>query len=121
MTIGEEARPSTRLQLRYNINAMSIVAIQLPLDAIAALCKAHAVRRLALFGSVLRNDFGPQSDVDVLVEFAPGQAPGLFGFAALERELSELLGREAHLHTPAMLGPAFRDQVLQTAAVQYAA
>jgi uncharacterized protein len=92
--------------------------IDLPRDEIAAFCRRHHIRRLALFGSVLRDDFGPASDVDVLVEFEPGHVPGL-AFFRLERELSTLLGRPVELHTPQFLSPHFRQQVLDEAEVQF--
>jgi uncharacterized protein len=78
--------------------------LSLPNDAITAFCRRHHVRRLALFGSVTRPDFGPDSDVDVLVEFEPGFTPGL-AFFTMQSELSRLLGRAVDLNTPAWLGP----------------
>jgi predicted nucleotidyltransferase len=90
-------------------------------ERVAEFCHRHHVRRLALFGSVLRDDFRPDSDVDVLVEFEQGHVPGFFGLAGLELELSELLGRKVDLRTPEDLSPYFRDQVLDMADVQYAA
>jgi len=93
----------------------------IPADAIPAFCRRHHIRKLSLFGSVLRDDFGPGSDVDVLVEFEPGHAVGLLRLAALEIELSELLGRKADVRTPAELSRYFRDDVLRSAEVQYAA
>lgn len=86
---------------------------------IAAFCRQHHIRRLALFGSVLRPDFGPESDVDVLVEFEPGHVPGLLGMARLERELSAILRRQVDLRTPEDLSRYFRQKVLQEAEVQY--
>ncbi len=86
---------------------------------LAEFCRRHHIRRLALFGSVLRDDFGPDSDVDVLVEFEPGERIGLIGFAGVELELSDLLGRKADLRTPEDLSRYFRDEVLRTAVVQY--
>ncbi|HEY3569846.1 MAG TPA: nucleotidyltransferase family protein [Thermoanaerobaculia bacterium] len=86
---------------------------------IVELCCRHHIRRLAFFGSVLRNDFGPESDVDVLVEFEPGYVPGL-AFFSIEEELSRILGRKVDLNTPGFLSPYFRDQVLAEAEVQYA-
>lgn len=83
------------------------------------LCRRHHIRRLALFGSVLRNDFGPESDIDVLVEFEPGHEPGL-AFFSIEEEISRILGRKVDLNTPGFLSPYFRDQVLAEAEVQYA-
>ena len=83
-------------------------------------CRRHRIRRLALFGSVLRDDFGPDSDVDVLVEFEDGHVPGL-AFFALEAELSKILGRKVDLNTPQFLSRHFRDDVLAEAEDQYAA
>ena len=85
---------------------------------IAEFCRKHHIRRLSLFGSVLHEDFHPDSDVDVLVEFEPGHVPGL-AFFAMERELSDILGRKVDLNTPGFIGPHFRDQVLEEAQVQY--
>ncbi len=96
--------------------------VPLPVEALAAFCRANHVRRLSLFGSVLRADFGPESDVDVLVEFEPDHVPGFFRLAALERELSGLLGnRKVDLRTPEDLSRYFRQQVLASARVVYAA
>jgi uncharacterized protein len=88
-------------------------------EKIAAFCRKHHIRRLAVFGSTLRGDALPDSDLDVVVEFEPGHVPGL-AFFAMERELSELLDREVDLNTPAFLSPYFRDQVLAEAEVHYA-
>ncbi len=93
-------------------------AIDLPLGEIAAFCQKHHIRKLALFGSVLRDDFRPDSDVDVLVEFEPGHVPG-FGFITVQDELSALLGREVDLNTPGFLSRHFRQQVIDTALVLY--
>lgn len=90
-------------------------------DRLAEFCKSHGIRRLAIFGSALRSDLGPTSDIDLLVEFEPEHTPGLFGVARLERELSELFGgRKVDLRTPQDLSPYFREQVLEEAEVQYA-
>jgi predicted nucleotidyltransferase len=86
---------------------------------IAEFCRRHRIRKLSLFGSVLRDDFGPESDIDVLVEFEPGARVGLLGLAHIEIELGELLGREVDLNTPGFLSPYFRDQVLAEAEVEY--
>jgi predicted nucleotidyltransferase len=95
--------------------------IALDRGKIAAFCRQHHVRRLALFGSALREDFGPESDIDVLVEFEPGRTPGLLGIARLGRELSATLGgRKVDLRTPEDLSRYFRDDVLKEAQVQYA-
>ena len=88
-------------------------------DRIAEFCRRHHIRRLSLFGSVLRDDFGPDSDVDVLVEFEPGTRVGLVGLADVEIELAELLGRKVDLNTPGFLSRYFREQVLAEAEVQY--
>jgi predicted nucleotidyltransferase len=85
---------------------------------IAELCRRRHIRRLALFGSVLRDDFGPASDIDVLVEFEPGQVPG-FAFFDIEEELAALFGRRVDLHTPGSLSRYFRDRVTREAQNQY--
>ena len=88
---------------------------------LAEFCRRHHIRRLALFGSALREDFSEESDVDMLVEFEPGHTPGLLGMARLERELSHILGgRKVDLRTPEDLSRYFRDEVLRKAEVQYA-
>lgn len=87
---------------------------------IASFCRRNHIRRLSLFGSVLRDDFGPDSDIDVLVEFEAGHVPGL-AFIRLEQELSSLLGRRVDLVTPKFLNERIRDRVLGDAEVQYAA
>jgi len=90
-------------------------------DALAAFCQAHGIRRLSIFGSALRDDFGLESDIDVLVEFRPEQTPGLLGVAGMELELSALFsGRKIDLRTPEDLSHYFRQDVLDTAEVQYA-
>jgi hypothetical protein len=94
--------------------------IPVPREKIAEFCRRHHVRRLAFFGSVLRDDFGPASDVDVLVEFEPGHTPGLV-FFGMEQELSQILGRKVDLNTPQFLSRYFRDQVLQEAEETYVA
>jgi predicted nucleotidyltransferase len=98
------------------------VAVQIPIDrkVLADYCRRHHVRRLALFGSVLRDDFAPASDVEVLVEFEPGKVPGL-AFFDMERELTTLLGRKVDPNTPAFLSRYFRDRVLAEAVNQYVA
>ncbi len=90
------------------------------MDAIRELCERHAVRRLALFGSALRGELGPDSDIDLLVEFEPGRTPGL-GFFVLEDELSRLIGRRVDLNTMAFLSPAFAATVAEQARTIYAA
>lgn len=87
---------------------------------LASFCRRHRIRRLALFGSVLREDFGSHSDVDVLVEFEPGTRVGLRLFA-IESELSDLFGRKVDLNTPGFLSRYFRDEVLAEAEDLYVA
>ena len=90
-------------------------------EALAAFCREHGIKRLAVFGSALRDDFGPDSDIDVLVEFEPGRVPGLLGVAGLELELSRIFtGRKVDLRTPEDLSSYFRQDVLATAEVQFA-
>ena len=88
---------------------------------VAAFAGAHGIRRLALYGSALRDDFGPGSDIDLLVEFRPGHTPGLLHLAQMELELEEALGRSVELRTPEDLSPYFRDEVTATAQPLYAA
>lgn len=95
--------------------------ISIDRDAVSAFCRRHHITRLALFGSVLRDDFGPDSDVDVLVEFQQGYVPGL-NFVGIEREFSRLLqGRRVDMVTPKFLNPRIRDQVLSSAEPLYVA
>ena len=98
------------------------MAFRLEIDdvALARFCRKHGIRRLALFGSVLRDDFGPDSDVDVLVEFHAGRVPGL-AFFEMQEELSELIGRKVDLNTPGFLSRHFRDEVLAHAENRFVA
>lgn len=98
---------------------MRTLPIHLPHSAIEDFCRRHGIRRLSLFGSVLRDDFNPASDIDVLVEFDPQCVPGL-KFFAIEDELGALLGRKVDLNTPADLSRYFREEVLRKAEVVYA-
>jgi predicted nucleotidyltransferase len=84
-------------------------------EVIADFCRRHHVRKLSLFGSVLRDDFRPESDVDVLVEFEPSHVPGFFKFFEMEEELGALLGRKVDLNTPGFLSKYFRARVLAEA------
>ena len=93
--------------------------IEIPKEKIAQFCRRYHIVKLALFGSVLRDDFRPDSDVDVLVEFEPGHTVGLLRMAGLEMELSEMLGRKVDLRTPADLSRYFRDEVVRASEVQY--
>ncbi len=101
------------MELRPGIAVSDVV-----LTAFAA---RHGIRRLAAFGSVLREDFGDDSDLDLLVEFEPGQVPGLLTIAAMELELTEMLGREVDLRTVGDLSRYFRDRVAASARELYAA
>ncbi len=96
--------------------------IKIPGEEIEKFCKRNHIRKLSLFGSVLRDDFNSDSDIDFLVEFAKGKVPGLIGLSRMERELSELLGgQKVDLRTPQDLSKYFRQEVVETAEVQYAA
>ena len=98
------------------------VYIEVSQEALAEFCRRHGIQKLSLFGSVLTERFTGNSDVDVLVEFAPKQRAGYLKLAALERELSNLFGgRKVDLRTPGELSRYFRDEVVSTAVVQYAA
>ncbi|MCI0520632.1 MAG: nucleotidyltransferase family protein [Chloroflexi bacterium] len=97
---------------------MSIPQIEIPKDRLAEFCQRHHIHKLSLFGSVLRDDFRPGSDIDVLVEFEPGHVPGL-AFFSLQDELSTILGYPVGLNTPKMLGQHYRNQVLKEAKSQY--
>jgi predicted nucleotidyltransferase len=97
---------------------MTYHGIEIPLHVIADFCRRHHIRRLSLFGSILRESFGPHSDIDVLVEFEPGHTPGL-AFFGMQEELSQILNRNVDLHTPASISRYFREQVLSEAQVQY--
>jgi predicted nucleotidyltransferase len=87
---------------------------------LAEFCRRNRIRKLALFGSVLRGEERPDSDLDLLVEFEEGHEPGLLRLAGMERELSALLGRKVDLRTPQDLSRYFRDEVLASSEVQYA-
>jgi hypothetical protein len=93
--------------------------ISIPKDRIAEFCKRNRVRKLSLFGSVLRKDFGPDSDVDILVEFEPGARIGLIRLSGLEIELGNIVGRKVDLNTPGFLSKYYCDQILVEADVQY--
>jgi uncharacterized protein len=90
-------------------------------EALAQLCRSHRIRRLALFGSVLKGTDRPDSDVDLLVEFEPDAVPGLLRLAEIEAQLSGLLGRPVDLPTPSELSPHFRPAVEHIAEVEFAA
>ncbi len=92
--------------------------LHLPKDKIAEFCRRHHIRRMAIFGSALREDFRPDSDLDVLVEFEPGHVPGL-AFFGMQAELSTLLGQTVDLETPQFLSPYFRERVREEAQVVF--
>ena len=98
------------------------IKVDLPKNEIAVFCRRHHIRRLAVFGSVLREDFRPDSDLDVLVEFEPGHTPGLIGLAGMELEFSALVGgRKVDINTPLCLSRYFRDEVMAEAEPLYVA
>ena len=93
--------------------------ISIPKTDIQEFCRRNQIRRLSFFGSVLRDDFTAQSDVDVLVEFEPEARIGLITLSGMEIELTQILGRRVEIHTPRGLHPLFREEVLETAEVTY--
>ncbi|MBM4423379.1 MAG: nucleotidyltransferase family protein [Chloroflexi bacterium] len=95
------------------------IKIEIPKDKLADFCRRHHIIKLSFFGSVLRDDFTPESDVDVLVEFDPVHIPGLMRFVGMEMELSEILGRKVDLNTPNSISRYFQNEVLAEAKVQY--
>ena len=99
---------------------MPKTSMSIPAEKIAEFCRKRHIRKLAFFGSVLRDDFSPASDVDVLVEFEPGYEPGL-EFFTMESDLSQLLGHKVDLNTPRSLSHYFRDKTIAEAEVQYVA
>jgi predicted nucleotidyltransferase len=100
---------------------MTLHGIHIPEDRIAEFCRRHGIRRLAFFGSILRDDFTRESDIDLLVEFEPSQPVGLLRLTAIELELADLLGRKVDLSTAGSLSPYFRDDVLKEARTLYVA
>ena len=111
----EKLRGARAVAVRTNRN------ITVRRGELADFCRRHHIRKLSFFGSVLNEDFRPDSDVDVLVEFEPGHAPGLFRLSGMANELSSLLGgRRVDLRTPQDLSRYFRDEVLASAEVGYA-
>jgi hypothetical protein len=97
------------------------IAIHIDQQSLSEFCQRHHISKLAVFGSVLREDFSPESDVDFLVEFEPGHTPGFLRLYDIEQELSELVGgRRVDMLTPKFLNHRIRDRVLREAEVQYA-
>ncbi len=107
-------------QVRKGSRGSASARIDLRRRTIAEFCRRHHIRWMALFGSVLRDDFTPESDVDVLVEFEPDHVPGLMGLAGIEIELSEHLGHHrVDMNTPRMVSKYYRNEVLEEAEVIY--
>ena len=94
--------------------------LNVPQGKIAEFCKRNHIRKLSLFGSAVRGDYSPESDLDVLVEFEPARIPGLIKLAGMEIELSEIFGRKVDLRTAEDLSKYFRQEVVKKAEVQYA-
>ena len=94
--------------------------IEIPREKIAEFCKRNHIVKLSLFGSALKGELGPDSDIDLLVEFDPQHTPGLIKLAGMEIELSEILGRKVDLRTPNDLSRYFRKEVVDSAELQYA-
>ena len=123
--VGAMARPGLppiRARDPYGCNTGNVElapGVTIADDVLETFCRANGVRRLGLFGSALRGELRPDSDIDLLVEFEPGRVPGLLHLAALELELAELLGREVDLRTAGDLSRLFRDQVSASARVLY--
>ena len=93
--------------------------LTIPTEKVAEFCQRNLIRKLSIFGSALRGDFSPNSDIDLLVEFEPDACVGLVRLAGMEIELSEILGRKVDLNTPGFLSKYFRDKVLSEAVVHY--
>lgn len=100
---------------------MRQLGIHIHEEDVREFCRKHRIRRMAFFGSVLRNDFNSSSDVDVLVEFESGERVGFVRLARVQDELAELIGRQVDLNTFAMLSPYYRDEVLAEAETVYVA
>jgi predicted nucleotidyltransferase len=102
-----------------NIKVKTEAKFSIPRDKVAEFCKKNRIRKLSLFGSVLRKDFQSKSDIDILVEFESGARVGMIRLAGLEIELGEILGRKVDLNTAGFLSKYYRDRVLSEAEVQY--
>lgn len=97
----------------------NLQSIELDRTQLTKFCQRHHIRKLSLFGSILRDDFRPESDVDFLVEFLPEQTPGFIGLVKMENELTRMIGRKADLRTPQELSCYFRQEVIDESIVQY--
>ena len=100
---------------------MKKYTIEISDKAIQAFCAKNRIQTLKLFGSVLRDDFSPESDIDLLAEFAPGESVGLIRLGTVEAELSDLMGRRIDLNLPELLSAYFREEVLAEAETLYVA
>ncbi len=98
---------------------MLTLPIELPIEQITEFCQRNPIQKLSLFGSILRDDFKPESDVDMLVEFIPDSRVGYFELNGMEVELTEMLKRKVDLRTPAEISRYFRQRVLDSAQVIY--
>jgi hypothetical protein len=94
---------------------------KVPKDKLAGFCRKNHIRKLSVFGSAIRGELQPDSDIDLLVEFEEGHTPGLFSIIEMELELTEMLGRKVDLRTPEDLSQYFRDEVIRNAKIQYQA
>ena len=101
------------------VDSLSLSNISIPSEEIALFCQRNYIQKLSLFGSVLRSDFSPESDLDILVEFYPEHLPGLIRLSVMEQELSQIFQRQVDLRTPEDLSRYFRQEVLDSAVVQY--
>lgn len=99
---------------------MGSIQIEIPKEKLAEFCKRNHIRKLSIFGSALRENLGPDSDIDILVEFDPDNIPGLIRLAGMENELSEILGRKVDIRTAQDLSRYFRQDVIKSSEVQYA-
>ena len=100
---------------------MYSITNKIPWESLERFCRTNHIARLALFGSALRDELRPDSDIDLLVQFEPGSVPGLMGLAKIELSLTDMLGRKVDLRTPTELSRYFRDDVLAHARAEYAA
>lgn len=100
---------------------MKLHDIEIDEAKLAEFCKTNEIREMLFFGSITQDNFHPDSDIDILVEFHPGRKPDLWTFIGLQMQLSELLGRTSHLHTSPMIDKRFYNRVMRSARVAYAA
>lgn len=103
------------------MNTLLEERIRLSQAELEEFCRRHHIQKLAFFGSVLREDFGPDSDVDILVEFERDHVPGYFRLSAMESDLSDLLGKKVDLRTPGEISEFYRDRVVSSSQVRYEA